>query len=84
MSLTYRNLLWILRCLQFDYDNGFGSTVGRFKIDMYAQSEVEDMMMGDCGFWISSVCDKPDIGCKDSSECFLLLDSRLQEFCRNP
>lgn len=53
--------------IEFDYDNGFGSTVGRFKIDMYAQSEVEDMMMGDCGFWISSVCDKPDIGCKDST-----------------
>ncbi|CAM9545282.1 unnamed protein product [Sphacelaria rigidula] len=48
--------------VEFDYDNGFGGTVGRFKIDLYASGG-----NGDCGDWVGSVCDKPDKGCKDST-----------------
>lgn len=47
----------------FDYDNGVGSRVDRFKIDLY-----EADGNGDCGTWVTSICDKPRIGCKDSSE----------------
>lgn len=48
---------------QFDYDNGFGEQLGRFKIDLYkAQGP------GDCGTWVTSICDKPEMGCHDSRE----------------
>lgn len=59
--------LVVFRCrhlLQFDYDNGVGSKVDRFKIDLY-----EADGNGDCGTWVTSICDKPTIGCKDSSKC---------------
>lgn len=49
---------------QFAYDNGLGSAADRFKIDLY----YADIGRGDCGKWLTSICDKPDIGCKDSSE----------------
>ena len=52
-----------VRC-QFEYDNGFGSSVGRFKIDLYDEKEGP----GDCGTWQTSICDKPDSGCKDTRE----------------
>lgn len=55
--------------VQFDYDNGFGSTVGRFKIDLYYANEDH----GDCGDWVGSICDKPDTGCKDTSELFICI-----------
>lgn len=35
----------------------------RFSIDLYdAEGE------GECGTYINTICDKPSIGCKDSSE----------------
>lgn len=49
--------------LQWDYDNGVGSKVDRFKIDLYLAEGT-----GDCGTWVSNLCDKESIGCKDSSE----------------
>lgn len=50
--------------MQFEYDNGMGSSVGRFMLDLY-----EDAGTGDCGTWVTSICDKADRGCKDSGEC---------------
>ena len=50
--------------LQFDYDNGFGERVGRFKIDLYKAQDGA----GDCGLWVTSICDKPERGCHDSRE----------------
>ncbi|CAM9687168.1 unnamed protein product [Ectocarpus sp. 8 AP-2014] len=47
--------------VEFDYDNGFGEQLGRFKIDLYKAEG-----NGDCGSWVTSVCDKPDMGCRDS------------------
>lgn len=41
-----------------------GSSTGRFKLDLYKAEGA-----GDCGTWVASICDKPSIGCKDSSEC---------------
>lgn len=49
--------------VEFDYDNGVGSRVDRFKIDLYQAHG-----SGDCGTWVENLCDKPSIGCKDSSE----------------
>lgn len=49
--------------LQFDYDNGVGSSVDRFAIDLFKAEG-----SGDCGTWVASLCDKESIGCKDSSE----------------
>ena len=48
---------------QFDYDNGFGNRVGRFKIDLYLSGGD-----GDCGTWVTSICDKPNKGCHDTRE----------------
>lgn len=62
-----RDLFIALAFLQFMYNNGFGNTVGRFKIDLYSQDGYGGWM-GDCGGWVGSICDKPDIGCKDTSE----------------
>ena len=50
--------------VQFDYDNGFGSSADRFSIDLY----LADGGSGDCGTYVTSVCDKPSIGCRDSGE----------------
>lgn len=55
--------------LQFDYLNGAGSKVDRFAIDLYMEGG-----SGDCGTWVTSICDKPSIGCKDSSELTPHLD----------
>ena len=52
-----------LLLVQFDYDNGVGSSVDRFAIDLYKAEG-----SGDCGTWVASICDKESIGCKDSSE----------------
>lgn len=52
-------------CMQFDYDNGFGERLGRFKIDLYDAAREGP---GDCGTWITSICDKPEMGCHDSRE----------------
>lgn len=46
-----------------EYDNGFGSTVGRFKIDLY-KSEGS----GDRGSKMTTICNKPNVGCRDTSE----------------
>ena len=62
---------WKLLCLscrlplrsQWDYDNGVGSRVDRFAIDLYLADGT-----GDCGTWVANLCDKPSIGCKDSSK----------------
>lgn len=48
---------------QFDYGDGFGGTSGRFAIDLYSADG-----SGDCGTFMYNLCDKPTIGCKDSSE----------------
>ncbi|CAM9812047.1 unnamed protein product [Laminaria digitata] len=47
--------------VEWDYDNGYGSSVGRFAIDLYMQGGT-----GDCGTFFATICDKPTIGCKDS------------------
>ncbi|CAM9888516.1 unnamed protein product, partial [Laminaria digitata] len=47
--------------IEFDYDNGVGSSVDRFSIDLYKAEG-----SGDCGTYVTSICDKPSIGCKDS------------------
>ncbi|CBN79382.1 EsV-1-163 [Ectocarpus siliculosus] len=47
--------------VEFDYDNGLGSSVGRFAIDLYSATG-----SGDCGTFMYTLCDKPTIGCKDS------------------
>ncbi|CAM9810534.1 unnamed protein product [Ectocarpus sp. 8 AP-2014] len=47
--------------VEFDYDNGLGSSVNRFAIDLYSTGG-----SGDCGTYVTTVCDKPSIGCKDS------------------
>lgn len=54
----------IFHHVQFDYSDGMGGSVDRFKIDLYKAGG-----SGDCGTWITSICDKPTIGCKDASEC---------------
>ncbi|CAM9340399.1 unnamed protein product [Pylaiella littoralis] len=48
--------------VQFDYDNGYGSAVERFAIDLYKADGTSD-----CGTYVTSVCDKETIGCKDSA-----------------
>ncbi|CAM9522033.1 unnamed protein product [Choristocarpus tenellus] len=45
----------------WEYDNGVGSSVDRFDIDLY----LDDGGEGDCGTWLTSICDK-EKGCKDS------------------
>ncbi|CAB1114811.1 unnamed protein product [Ectocarpus sp. CCAP 1310/34] len=47
--------------VEFDHDNGFGSSVNRFSIDLYMSGG-----SGDCGTYVTSICDKSSIGCKDS------------------
>lgn len=59
--------------VEFDYDNGLGSAVGRFAIDLYISGG-----SGDCGTFFSTICDKPSIGCRDSSE-FLRVCSFLPQ-----
>ena len=56
---------------QFDYDNGVGSSVDRFAIDLYKADGRDD-----CGTWVASICDKPTIGCKDSSEYYVWAENR--------
>ncbi|CAM9286019.1 unnamed protein product [Discosporangium mesarthrocarpum] len=48
--------------IEWEYDNGLGSAVDRFDIDLY----IDDGGDGDCGTWLTSICDKTDRGCKDS------------------
>lgn len=36
----------------------------RFAIDLYRADG-----SGDCGTWVTSICDKETLGCKDSSKC---------------
>lgn len=55
--------------LQFDHDNGVGSRVDRFKIDLYTPGGNSG---GDCGTWVTNLCDKEAIGCKDSSKLLRL------------
>lgn len=46
--------------LQWDYMNGVGSSIDRFSIMLYpANCE---------GGMVANLCDKPSIGCKDSSK----------------
>lgn len=47
--------------VEWDYDNGVGSAVDRFAIDLYMSGGD-----GDCGTFYMTICDKPSIGCKDS------------------
>ncbi len=48
---------------KFDYYNEVGDRAGRFNIDLYMSDGGDG-----CGTYVTSVCDKPAIGCKDSSE----------------
>ncbi|CAM9225329.1 unnamed protein product [Ascophyllum nodosum] len=47
--------------VEWDYDDGFGSAAGRFNIDLY-----EADGSGECGTFYGTVCDKEEIGCKDT------------------
>ncbi|CAM9650948.1 unnamed protein product [Pylaiella littoralis] len=47
--------------VEFGYDNGFGVSMGRFNIDLY-----EAQGPGDCGAYVTSICDKPGMGCHDT------------------
>ena len=48
---------------QFDYYNKVGNREGRFNIDLY-----ESDGKGTCGgVFVTSICDKPEIGCRDTS-----------------
>lgn len=47
--------------VEFDFDNGYGSPVGRFAIDLFMAGG-----NGDCGTFFSTICDKPSIGCRDT------------------
>lgn len=58
---------------QFDYDNGLGSKVNRFAIDLYMADGD-----GDCGTYYTSICDKESIGCKDSRELPKLLSRKFK------
>lgn len=49
---------------QFLLDNGIRSPDDRFMIDLYMFGGGS----GDCGVWVGSLCDEPDIGCKDSGK----------------
>ena len=60
--------------MQFDYDNGFGERVGRFRIDLYKAQDGA----GDCGLWVTSICDKPERGCHDSREFFVVFFSSMR------
>ncbi|CAN0190946.1 unnamed protein product [Pylaiella littoralis] len=48
--------------VEFVYDDGFGSQVGRFAIDLYSSTGT-----GECGTYMYTICDKPTIGCRDTS-----------------
>lgn len=67
-------------CVQFDYDDGFGSSADRFSIDLYRA----DGGSGDCGSFVTSVCDKESIGCKDSSELLRQLGTAEQNILYKP
>ncbi|CAM9427894.1 unnamed protein product [Ascophyllum nodosum] len=47
--------------VEWDYDDGFGSAAGRFDIDLF-----EADGSGDCGTFYATLCDKEEIGCKDT------------------
>lgn len=66
-------MLRVLSSKQWDYDNGLGSKVDRFAIDLYMEDGD-----GDCGTYYTTICDKPSIGCKDSSK-FLSRSCRAAE-----
>lgn len=48
--------------VEFTYKNGVGSTTDRFDIDLFTIDE-----NGDCGTYVTSLCDKWMVGCKDSN-----------------
>ncbi len=48
---------------QFDYKNEVGDNAGRFNIDLYMADGSDG-----CGSFVTTICDKPEIGCKDSGE----------------
>ncbi|CAM9481468.1 unnamed protein product, partial [Laminaria digitata] len=50
--------------VEFDYDNGVGSKADWFSIGLY----MADGGSGDCGTYVTSICDEESIGCKDSSQ----------------
>ncbi|CAM9309180.1 unnamed protein product [Sphacelaria rigidula] len=58
--------------IEFDYDDGYGGTAARFRIDLYAVVSDDGVtsdigVEGDCGVWMGSICDKPEIGCRDTT-----------------
>ncbi|CAM9925842.1 unnamed protein product [Ectocarpus sp. 4 AP-2014] len=48
--------------VEWDYENGLGSSTDRFAIDLYTYGTGT----GDCGTYVATLCDKPAIGCPDS------------------
>lgn len=44
--------------------NEVGDKAGRFNIDLYKA----EAGAGDCGTFYTTICDKPEIGCKDTGE----------------
>lgn len=54
---------FVTNSTQFNYFNEVGSRVDRFSIDLYDANGD-----GDCGTYVTTICDKPSVGCKDSSE----------------
>lgn len=55
-------MIWFVMYVKFDYDYGVGSKVNRFSIDLYRA----DGGSGDCGTYVTSICDKESVGCRDS------------------
>lgn len=53
---------------QFIYDNGVGSAADRFDINLYRADDDIDYAEHVCGTKVATLCDKPDIGCRDSGE----------------
>ncbi|CAB1104079.1 unnamed protein product [Ectocarpus sp. CCAP 1310/34] len=47
--------------VEWDYENGFGSSTDRFALDLYLVGGT-----GDCGTYVTTLCDQPSIGCPDS------------------
>lgn len=47
--------------VEFTYENGVGSTTDRFDIDLFTIDE-----NGGCGTYVTALCDKWIVGCKDS------------------
>ncbi|CAM9522242.1 unnamed protein product [Ectocarpus fasciculatus] len=48
--------------VEWDFEDGLGSSTGRFALDLYSYGTGA----GDCGTYVTTLCDKSTIGCPDS------------------